>query len=289
MGSGKQLDSNLKSYFEPRFGVDLDKVRIHTDEKANRLSAYIHARALALGNNIAFAKGEYKPETPEGKKLLAHEIAHTIQQDDGMIRRKDDKDTNPVPGTSGGHIPEPTPFHKKIPEIIKKQIPGSNVWIHTNEMLFAPAKGKYNLYIYTNDRVGQDTADPYDAFEVAVGEAVKNGDFSYDHATKTYIQMNPNARFVEVNSRDNFTMEMKKYYSAVIEAGGNAIDLMTYIGHGYKTQLVLNAEDTFGTRAPKIDPDNQQNWVDIGAMQELAKEYKSKIISFCSMLDCGIS
>ena len=103
MGSGKQLDSNLKSYFEPRFGIDLDKVRIHTDEKANRLSAYVHARALASGNDIAFAKGEYKPETTEGKKLIAHEIAHTIQKQNPLqkqIFRRKLADRANIPDTS---------------------------------------------------------------------------------------------------------------------------------------------------------------------------------------------
>jgi hypothetical protein len=87
-GSGKPMNENLKAYFEPRFGVDLGNVRLHTDERANRLSEYVCARAFALGNDIAFAQGEYKPETEEGKKLIAHEIAHTMQGDDGTVRRQ---------------------------------------------------------------------------------------------------------------------------------------------------------------------------------------------------------
>jgi hypothetical protein len=87
-GGGKPMNENLKAYFEPRFGVDLGNVRLHTDENANRLSAYIHARAFAVGNDIAFATEEYKPETEDGKKLIAHEIAHTMQKSDGTVRRQ---------------------------------------------------------------------------------------------------------------------------------------------------------------------------------------------------------
>ncbi len=88
-GSGKQLPRTLRDYLQPRFGVDLGNVRVHTDERANRLSEAIHARAFTLGNDIAFAKGEYAPDTTEGKKLIAHEIAHVIQGDGRTVRRKE--------------------------------------------------------------------------------------------------------------------------------------------------------------------------------------------------------
>ncbi len=79
-GKGSPLGKGLKEYFEPRFGVDLGNVRIHTDGEANRLSQAIHARAFTHGNDIAFAQGQYQPETTEGKRLIAHELAHTMQQ-----------------------------------------------------------------------------------------------------------------------------------------------------------------------------------------------------------------
>jgi hypothetical protein len=85
-GNGAPLNRGLKEFFEPRFGVDLDKVRIHNDSQANRLSQAIHARAFTHGNDIAFAQGEYKPATIEGKTLIAHEITHVVQQS-GDINR----------------------------------------------------------------------------------------------------------------------------------------------------------------------------------------------------------
>jgi hypothetical protein len=79
-GNGSSLHKGLKEFFEPRFGVDLDKVRIHNDSKANRLSQAVHAKAFTHGNDIAFAQGQFQPETMEGKKLIAHELAHVEQQ-----------------------------------------------------------------------------------------------------------------------------------------------------------------------------------------------------------------
>ncbi len=91
-GKGNPLDASVKNYLEPRFGVDLGNVRIHTDADANRLSAAIHAKAFTVGNDIAFAKGQYNPGTLEGKKLIAHELTHTIQQrDTHTVQRMPDR------------------------------------------------------------------------------------------------------------------------------------------------------------------------------------------------------
>jgi hypothetical protein len=58
-------------------------VRIHTDEKADSLAGSIQAKAFTVGNDIAFAKGEYKPESSSGKHLIAHELGHVVQQGGG--------------------------------------------------------------------------------------------------------------------------------------------------------------------------------------------------------------
>jgi hypothetical protein len=92
LGSGRRLPGELRSFFEPRFGRSFDDVRIHTDAPANVVSDGLNARAFTYGRNIAFAAGEYRPETTEGRRLLAHELTHTIQQagDARSIQRKVD-------------------------------------------------------------------------------------------------------------------------------------------------------------------------------------------------------
>lgn len=83
---GEPLPADLRDYFEPRFGQDLSHVRIHKGALASGSAKAIHARAYTTGKDIVLGAGEYAPETTEGKKLLAHELTHVIQQQ-GVGRR----------------------------------------------------------------------------------------------------------------------------------------------------------------------------------------------------------
>ena len=77
---GAPLPADLRSYFEPRFRHDLSRVRLHEDAAAGAAARSIAARAFTLGADIAFAPGEYRPGTAQGRRLLAHELAHVVQQ-----------------------------------------------------------------------------------------------------------------------------------------------------------------------------------------------------------------
>ena len=81
--SGAPLDSCTRELMEARFGHDLTRVRVHTDDWAARAAEALNARAFTLGHHIVFGAGEYPPETPEGMRLLAHELTHVIQQRHG--------------------------------------------------------------------------------------------------------------------------------------------------------------------------------------------------------------
>jgi hypothetical protein len=77
---GQPLNRGARAFFEPRFGLDLSHVRLHTDANAARAATSIDARAFTLGNHIAFAAAEYQPDTAQGRRLIAHELTHTLQQ-----------------------------------------------------------------------------------------------------------------------------------------------------------------------------------------------------------------
>lgn len=77
---GQPLDAKMRAFFEPRFGHDFSKVRVHTDAEAAEAARAVNALAYTVGNQIVFAAGRYAPGTVEGRKLLAHELTHTIQQ-----------------------------------------------------------------------------------------------------------------------------------------------------------------------------------------------------------------
>lgn len=87
-GLGGKLDESTKKFFEPKFGYDFSDVKIHSDNDAARSAQSINASAYTAGNNIVFNKSQFSPETESGKKLLAHELAHVIQQNRGTISNK---------------------------------------------------------------------------------------------------------------------------------------------------------------------------------------------------------
>ena len=87
---GTPLSHQQRAYFEPRLGRDLSAVRVHVHAQSSLASQNINARAFAIGNNIGFASGEYRPDSDAGRRLLAHELVHTQQQErnpDKTIRR----------------------------------------------------------------------------------------------------------------------------------------------------------------------------------------------------------
>ncbi|MGH9255750.1 MAG: DUF4157 domain-containing protein, partial [Vicinamibacterales bacterium] len=84
VGPGQPLPSSVRSFFEPRFGADLSQVRVHTDAAAQQSARDIDANAYTVGPNIVFGRGRFAPETEGGRRLLAHELTHTLQQTNGV-------------------------------------------------------------------------------------------------------------------------------------------------------------------------------------------------------------
>lgn len=81
------LDPATRARFEPRFGYDLSGVRIYRDVASAALAAYLGAAAYTVGRNIHFGAGQYAPYTVAGQRLLAHELAHVVQQAEGVQGR----------------------------------------------------------------------------------------------------------------------------------------------------------------------------------------------------------
>ncbi|MBN1177964.1 MAG: DUF4157 domain-containing protein [Anaerolineae bacterium] len=79
-GSGASLPDDVRGFMEPRFGTDFSTVRIHSDGEAGRLSRTLQAKAFTHGQDIYFGTGQYNPGTAAGKRLLAHELTHVVQQ-----------------------------------------------------------------------------------------------------------------------------------------------------------------------------------------------------------------
>lgn len=76
----RPLDDGARRWFEPRFGRDLGQVRVHADPVAAASAARVDALAYTVGHHIVFGAGQYVPGTPAGRHLIAHELAHVLQQ-----------------------------------------------------------------------------------------------------------------------------------------------------------------------------------------------------------------
>jgi hypothetical protein len=90
-GTGSAMAPGVRSFFEAGFGADFRGVRIHAGAPAAASAEALQARAYTVGQDIVFGAGEYQPGTTDGRHLLAHELAHTIQQSRGrapLVQRK---------------------------------------------------------------------------------------------------------------------------------------------------------------------------------------------------------
>jgi hypothetical protein len=86
--SGAPLDRATRSFFEPRFGHDFNRVRVHTDAQAAASARSVNALAYTVGNHIVFGADRFDPAGGAGRKLLAHELVHVTQQQSGKLQRQ---------------------------------------------------------------------------------------------------------------------------------------------------------------------------------------------------------
>ena len=77
---GEPLDTATREFFEPRFGHDFSRVRVHADGRASQSARAVNALAYTVGEHVVFATGRYAPSTPSGRELLTHELTHVTQQ-----------------------------------------------------------------------------------------------------------------------------------------------------------------------------------------------------------------
>lgn len=97
--TGQPLDADAKGFFENRFGHDFSRVRIHDDSSAAESARAVSAHAFTVGRHIVFARGRYEPQSAAGRKLLAHELTHVVQQSaaaSATVSRIDGGATDPL-------------------------------------------------------------------------------------------------------------------------------------------------------------------------------------------------
>jgi hypothetical protein len=99
-GGGAPLDNDTRGFMESRLGADFSDVRVHTDAAASDSARSVQAHAYTVGSDVVFQSGKYAPENDSGKRMLAHELTHVVQQRSGPVAG------TPAPG--GIQISHPT-------------------------------------------------------------------------------------------------------------------------------------------------------------------------------------
>ena len=113
--SSQPLAASERAYFEPRFGWDFSKIRIHADTQAAKSARAVNALAYTVGKNIVFDSGRYAPGTAAGRKLLAHELTHVVQASSPRSRYS----SSSLPSGSGAGMPSPNRI-SSLPDISAK-------------------------------------------------------------------------------------------------------------------------------------------------------------------------
>lgn len=153
LGPERRLGPAERAFFEPRYGADLSGVRIHDNPEAADSAAGLDARAFSIGERIAFGRGEYRPETGAGRRLLGHELAHIVRGHGG-IRRDAGGAGAPAPAKA----PDPkTPADFDPCAIDVAKLDNHALLLHftlaekyINELLAAKRKGEERFYDYAN-------------------------------------------------------------------------------------------------------------------------------------------
>ena len=93
---GAPLPEAARAFMERRMGADFGGVKVHTDAQSGQLNQMIQAKAFTTGSDVFFGRGEYNPDSSGGRELLAHELAHTVQQGAVPVQRRTTESETPV-------------------------------------------------------------------------------------------------------------------------------------------------------------------------------------------------
>jgi hypothetical protein len=188
--AGRPLDPAVRAFMEPRFGHDFGEVRVHTDARAASSASAIDALAYAWGNSIVFGPGQHRPETGRGRHLLAHELAHIVQQarhPARVIHRKATQEDEDKKKIAVRHHEDQQKSVVRVlsnalkikPDPAKGPLDSDTLFHNTAELV---DKGKTTLKVLTPTHYSQLTDPIY--FDDRVTHPIIKGDYPADPALK---------------------------------------------------------------------------------------------------------
>ncbi len=210
-GAGNGLPEKTKTAMETAFGTDFSRVNIHTGSNAVQMSQAFNAQAFTHGNDIYFNKGKYRPESTEGKHLLAHELTHTIQQNSVNIQKEEDTSTN-----QSSSSPE-----KYAVDVILELIEGFQSKVETSNDNEEKAYAARTL-IVLNDELNNLSIDEEGNSEAIVDKSESNMDYGIQFITeldeilsseeKTFVFLTGNSpEFLNLMNSDAYLQNLNAF------------------------------------------------------------------------------
>lgn len=219
-GSGQPLDSSTRAFMEPRFGHDFGNVRVHFDARAAASARSVNALAYTVGHDIVFRDGAFAPADPSGRSLLAHELAHVVQQSDtltarGQLQRQPDetstKDSPPTKTPPTKTAPAKPPPRKTLQsegidlnDPVASKTSGIIDVVLARSQILAPFIGdrlKAGFKIAQKGKFVLETSDGNfdnayrDAYDVSAGDTVPKSTMGFLNTKTSEIHLRPNALF----------------------------------------------------------------------------------------------
>jgi hypothetical protein len=111
---GAPLDADTRSSMEGALGADFGDVEVHTDGAASASAASVQAQAYTVGHHIVFGEGRYQPGTDDGRRTLAHELTHVVQQREGPVEG--------TPAAGGIRLSDPGDRHEREASATAEQV-----------------------------------------------------------------------------------------------------------------------------------------------------------------------
>ncbi len=116
-GGGNALDESTRDFMEARLGADFSDVRVHTGAEATQAARSVQAHAYTVGSDIVFQDGQYDPSSGDGRKMLAHELTHVVQQRQGPV--------DGTPAAGGISISDPSDRFERAAEATAERVMSS--------------------------------------------------------------------------------------------------------------------------------------------------------------------
>jgi hypothetical protein len=167
---GQPLDPATRAFMEPRFGHDFSRVRVHCDARAAESAQSVNALAYTVGRDVTFGPGQYAPGTSAGRRLIAHELAHVVQQGDRQW------------GASGLALDSPASESERVAERV-----GAQVAAGEQADVAHSAGALVQRDLATPEPTPEPGAQP-DLTEVQIREALRFNRTRYDEANTRLIQ-----------------------------------------------------------------------------------------------------